>query len=158
MVFPEAKCDAVAPLSLVREVFLCRIERFLRRYVFTMKEFRLSFGHFYLLDNQILEAVIDDGIDVTSDNVREMKEFVRALTPPPRMLLANRKNSYSFSFGAMMSAITFNEFDAVAELSARNNFTFIGETIWPKFFKLAFFTRRDEAISWLIEKQKKECF
>ena len=118
-----------------------------------MKEYKLPFGTCYLYDNGILEIIVDEGIKITTTEVQSLINLMSRLKPSPRLLLANRKNNYSFSFSAMQTISQSQLVEAVAELHSDTKGQFRSKVVWPEFFRFAFFVDRDKAISWLLKKE-----
>ena len=79
-----------------------------------MEHVRLSFADLYFLDDRIAETIVDEGINITVEMYGELLEAFGQHTPKPTKLLANRKNSYSFSFQAMQFANSAVTLEAVA--------------------------------------------
>ncbi len=64
---------------------------------------RLSFGYFTLLAENIVEVVIDDGIELSLEMVEECDQFFKAHIFGEFGMLINRINEYSYSYEARLS-------------------------------------------------------
>ncbi len=114
-----------------------------------MQQVRLSFADLYFLDDGIAESVVDEGTNVTVEMYGELVEAFDQHTPKPTKLLANRKNSYSFSFQAMQFANNDASLEAVAVVERSLASRIITRFVKPKHYCLKSFGSRDDAIAWL---------
>lgn len=117
---------------------------------------RLTGMDVHVLGEHLIEAVVDQGIEVTSAHVQEMLEFASNVTGEPRGLLANRKNVYSFSFSAMVFISRCDEFRAVAVVTHGRIMQYISQALLPANCRIAFFKCREEALAWLESKLQRE--
>ena len=114
----------------------------------------LDFGVYYDLGNSILESIVNEGAELGEKEVLEIIKIIKQIDPPPKALLANRKNKYSFSFGAMSMISRSDAFKAIAVVNYGRaaKFELVSNILCPKFFKLRFFSNRERAIAWLKER------
>ncbi|MDH5377263.1 MAG: hypothetical protein OEX00_02935 [Gammaproteobacteria bacterium] len=117
-----------------------------------MEKIRASFGDFYFHGDGLMEAVIDEGVEVDANHIDEMLGIFKQTNPPTRFLLANRKNRYSFSFPALLKIANSKEVEYVAILKHRKKTPLLGQFLQPKFFAMAVFDDRQQAFDWLITK------
>ena len=117
------------------------------------KEIRLDFGTFVVLEEGIMESVADEGLDISVEQVDEMIALYREHKID--YVLANRKNSYSFSFAASVKIATSKGVKAVAILKHRPQTPMLDKLLSPRHFKVAIFDDRDEALAWLRAKKAK---
>lgn len=115
-----------------------------------MDSVRLSFADLYFLGDGIAEVIADEGINVSVEMYEELLEAFGAHTPKPTKLLANRKNSYSFSFQAMQFANNSNAIEAVAVLERSSISRLVSRFAKPKHYRMKSFDNRDDAIAWLM--------
>lgn len=113
----------------------------------------MSYGEFYLYDSGILETVVNQGTEIDVQEIDELKQILLSIKPQPKLILANRMNSYSLTFKAILTSRDFPHIDAVAELRPNTKINIFSGKLAPLFFKLALFTEREEAIEWLIKKK-----
>ncbi|MDH5654299.1 MAG: hypothetical protein OEZ34_00185 [Spirochaetia bacterium] len=119
---------------------------------------KLSFGATYINhENGIVESSIENGTEITAENVDEIIEFFQSMNPPARLLLADRKNRYSFTFEAIQKIKNVDVVDACAEVHyGRKVWWKMANFITPKYFKLRFFNDKSDAVKWLLEIKKEE--
>ncbi len=75
---------------------------------------RLSFGYFTLLAENIVEVVIDDGIELSLEMVEECDQFFKAHIFGEFGMLINRINEYSYSYEAQLSIGSYQGLKAIA--------------------------------------------
>lgn len=114
-----------------------------------MKEYRLSYGAFYDHGDRLLESVVDEGVEVDVAHVQVLIDLVEMIEPRPRLFLANRKHSYSFTFAAMKFIAEQKTFAAVAVVTDQYPWVIFGRALMPRFFSMAIFADREKAINWL---------
>lgn len=119
-----------------------------------MKNYRLDFGTFIHHDNGVLEAIVDEDIELSEEMVNEFFNLIKSIDPKLKACLINRKNQYSYSFKANFMLASSNLVDYVAVLK-------YGRLPWPlrgiftpKIYRLGFFDDYDEAMLWLLNKNK----
>ena len=102
--------------------------------------------------NDIVEIIAHEGIEVNEAMAKEFLSFINNLEPKATKILVNRINKYSYSFKA-------NLLFARSKVSADIAIVKYGKLPWPisgvftpKFYHLAFFDQRLEAIDWLNSK------
>lgn len=120
-----------------------------------MKQYRLSFSDIIDHQNGIVEAIVDEGTEVSAKQMHELHDFMQALTPPAHGLFANRKNSYSFTFSGLASARQLHGIHAVAEVTHGKTRNKVVKALWPASMKLQFFDTETEALEWLKKSIKK---
>lgn len=75
---------------------------------------RLSFAYFNMLAEDIVEVVIDDGIEVSLEMVEECHQFIDTHISGDFGMLINRVNNYSYTFEAKLSIASFENLKAIA--------------------------------------------
>jgi len=75
---------------------------------------RLSFAYFNILSDNILEVVVDDGIEMTLEMVEECHEFIHAHFTDEFGMLINRVNNYSYTYEAKLSIASYEQLKAIA--------------------------------------------
>lgn len=114
-----------------------------------MQQHRISFADMIDHENGIVEAIVDEGIEVTGKQMLELYDFMQSRNPIAHGLFANRKNSYSFDFSGLAAILNMPGIHAVAEVThgkARNK---VIKALWPAQLKLQFFDSEAEALEWL---------
>lgn len=114
-----------------------------------MQQHRISYANLINHGNGIVEAIVDEGIEVTGKQMLELYDFMQSRNPIAHGLFANRKNSYSFAFSALAIIRQLSGIHAVAEVThgkARNK---VVKALWPTQLKLQFFDTEAEALKWL---------
>ncbi len=75
---------------------------------------RLSFGHFNILSEKILEVVADEGVEMTLEMIEECHRFVNKHFNDDFGMLVNRVNNYTYSFEAKLSIASYENLKAIA--------------------------------------------
>jgi len=110
---------------------------------------RISFADLIDHQNGIVEAIVDEAVEVNAAQMHELHRFMLSRTPPAHGLFANRKNSYAFAFSALACVRQLHTIHFVAEVThgkARNR---VIKALWPSHLKLQFFDSEAEAMQWL---------
>jgi hypothetical protein len=75
---------------------------------------RLSFGYVTLLADNIVELLIDDGIELSLEMVEECAQFFKTHCVGEFGMLINRVNEYSLSYEAKLSIGSYQGLKAIA--------------------------------------------
>jgi len=75
---------------------------------------RLSFAYFNILSDNILEVVVDDGIEMTLEMVEECHDFINAHFTDEFGMLINRVNNYTYTYEAKLSLASYEKLKAIA--------------------------------------------
>jgi len=75
---------------------------------------RLSFAYFNILSDNILEVVVDDGIEMTLEMVEECHDFINAHFTNDFGMLINRVNNYTYTYEAKLSLASYEKLKAIA--------------------------------------------
>lgn len=75
---------------------------------------RLSFGHFNILAESILEVVADEGVEMTLEMIEECHQFVEKHFTEDFGMLVNRVNNYTYSYEAKLSIASYEHLKAIA--------------------------------------------
>ena len=65
-----------------------------------MQEHRLSFGEIRIFNSRLAEVAVDEGVEISLENVAEYHEFLINQFPEQAALLINKANSYTYTFEA----------------------------------------------------------
>ena len=85
-----------------------------------MKQYELPFCQLKLLRDDIVEVIINEGVEMDLDMVMEYHEFLLAHLKAPFSVLVNKLNSYTYTFDAQMKIGTLNNIKALAFVSYTN--------------------------------------
>jgi len=118
-----------------------------------MNKYKLSFCDITLLEKDIAEVVIKEGIEVNLTMVEEYHAFLLDKLTYPFSLLINKINSYSYTFEAQLQLATLPQINIIAaviytkisEISTRNLASLPREIPW----QLEIFNDRASALNWL---------
>lgn len=75
---------------------------------------RLSFGYFNILAENILEVIVDDGVELTLEMLEESHQFVDDHFSCEFAMLVNKVNNYSYSYEAQLSLGSYAGLKAIA--------------------------------------------
>ena len=120
---------------------------------FRMERFKLSFGEIKILDKNLAEVIVDEGVLFDEVMVDEYHDFLLNSLTPPFFLLINKKHSYTYTFNAQKIIANLKEIKAMAvllsthggEMSTRTLMNINGNYKW----NIELFQNRVEALKWL---------
>lgn len=123
-----------------------------------MKVFLLPFGKVNILESNIAEIIINDGVLLDREMVETYRALIRSHLKIPYSLLINKEHGYSYTFDAQVSMGNLtNDIDhraVVVHSQSGEMATDIVMNINKKNnWNLQMFRDRDEAINWLINQQ-----
>lgn len=75
---------------------------------------RLSFANFNLLSDDVVEVVVDEGVELSLEMVEECHQFIQQNVHHHFGLLINRVNQYSYSYEAQLSLASHEYLKAIA--------------------------------------------
>ncbi len=125
-----------------------------------METHELSFGNVIILQKDLAEIIINDGIEVSLKQVIEADEFLVAHLKSPFSLLFNKKYHYSFEFNAQEKLGVVKGLNAVAIVC----YSQVNSTLTKALsnvinnteeWNMQDFTNRDDALDWLASEQEK---
>lgn len=127
---------------------------------FSVKHFELSFLQIFLLREDIAEVIVNEKVELNSRMVKEYHEFLLTHLSSPFSLLINKKNNYTYSDEAQQALGSLNElnslsflvYDEIAELSIKSLAVGMPR---QEPWNMQIFTKRDEALAWLVSEQNK---
>ena len=120
----------------------------------------LPFAKIIVLEKDIAEVIINEGIEMTAGMVNEYHEFLLKHLQAPFSLLINKVNSYTYDFDAQLNIANLKQinvmavvaYNRAAKASTESMMNAIPrETPW----KLQIFTTRDQALAWVVSEQIK---
>lgn len=122
-------------------------------------EYRVSYGIIQVLQADITEVIVDNGVELTLEMHQEEGAFCRAHLSPHFGLLINRSNQYSYSFAAQQAIAGCRDAAAIAVVvyddSGRRTVQLIRTFVGDNAPNIALFCGRDEALSWLQAEMKR---
>ncbi len=119
----------------------------------------LSFAKIILLHDDVAEVMINDGVEMNEEMVKQYHDFLISHLQPPFSLLINKINSYTYDFQAQLQLATIKEINAMAVVSYNRATKITTETLasYPRSetWNLQVFSYRSDALDWLLDEQKK---
>jgi hypothetical protein len=119
----------------------------------------LPFAKIILLQEDIAEVIVNEGVTMDVDIVNQYHEFLITHLRTPFSLLINKINSYTYDFDAQIKLATLNEINSMAVVSYNRCTTITTETLasYPrdKMWNLKVFANRGKALDWLLSEQRK---
>ncbi len=124
-----------------------------------MKTYNLPFGNITILQENLAEVVIFEGIIIDEGLVDDYHNFLLLYLKSPFSLLINKKFAYSYTFGAQLKIYDLVQIDKIAVV-AYSNFTematkFLINLNLKRNWNLKIFQDRDLALSWLLKPEIK---
>ena len=126
-----------------------------------MKVFLLPFGKINILESNIAEIIIDDGVVLDETMVIKYRNILQSHLEKPFSLLINKEHGYSYTFDAQVSMGELNDgiaFRAVvvysqsAEMATQIVMNVNKHNNW----QMKIFRERQLAIDWLLENKNKK--
>ncbi|MBD0830649.1 hypothetical protein [Aestuariibaculum sediminum] len=118
-----------------------------------MKNYTLSFGEITILESNLAEVVVNEGVVMNEQKVEEYHSFLLNHLEAPFKLLVNTKNSYSYSFNAQKTIGNLKEIQAIAVVVYSIRSLMSIQTLMDIGIRntktINVFQDRDEAINWL---------
>ena len=132
---------------------MCLLTVKLRKGRVLMSKYRLSFGEIILLKSNLAEVIVDDGVEMDLEMVKEYHEFLLDKLKHPFSLLINKVNKYTYTFEAQLKLATLTEissmavlaYDRITESSTKSLVSIPRATPW----NLKIFRERTSALEWL---------
>lgn len=119
----------------------------------------MSFAKIILLRDDVAEVMINDGVEMNVEMVKQYHDFLLSYLQPPFSLLINKINSYTYDFQAQLQLATIQEINAMAVVSYNRATKITTETLasYPRSeaWNIKIFSDRNEAFDWLLDEQKK---
>ncbi len=125
-----------------------------------MKSYKLSFGTIGLINDNLAEVIVDEGVEIDEVMVDEYHDFLLSTLEAPFYLLINKKNSYTYTFGAQQVITQLKEIDSMAVVTTTDagimsTKTLISMNYNDTSLNVKMFREREEALAWL--KKAKTC-
>lgn len=118
-----------------------------------MNGYELSFAKINIIQADIAEVIINEGVEVNVEMVNEARRYLLDNMTIPYSLLINRLHSYTYSTDAKLEASNMIEISSVAIVSYDSIMGIALKSMVLIFIKskwsIKFFGNRELAISWL---------
>ncbi|MCX7551906.1 hypothetical protein [Xanthomarina sp. F2636L] len=128
-----------------------------------MKVINLSYGKIIVLQDDIAEVIINQGVVMDEEMIDHYHNLLRSKLKAPFFLIINKKNAYTYNFLAQRNLATIKEIAAMAVIaySQRTSMTtdMLDKLPRKETWNLRIFSDREEALKWILfEKDKlKNC-
>jgi hypothetical protein len=117
----------------------------------------LPFAKIIILQDDIAEVMINDGVRMDMAMVQQYHDFLLSHLRAPFSLLINKVNAYTYDFEAMENLCTLKEINAISVVAYNRVTKITTETLasYPRGVKwnLKIFSNRDEALDWVLSQQ-----
>ncbi len=118
-----------------------------------MEVHQLPFATINILQDDIAEVIVDEGVEMDLDMVQQYHDFLLSHLEAPFSLLINKVNSYTYDFQAQKELATLEEINSMAvivysditRVSTSNLASFPRETEW----NMQIFYDRNDGLSWI---------
>ncbi len=118
-----------------------------------MKSYNLSFGRIIILEDDLAEVIIDEGVIMDELMVDVYHDFLLSYLKAPFSLLINKKNSYSYTFEAQKVIANLKEIYAMAVIVGTDAAVMSTETLIKinetNNWNIKLFRTKPEAMEWL---------
>lgn len=118
-----------------------------------MHTYTLPFGVITILQENLAEVVIYEGIIMDEDIVADYHNFLLLHLKPPFSLLINKKFAYSYTFGAQLKIGDLTQIDKMAVVAYSNLTEMATKSLMhlnlKKNWNIKIFQDRDSALTWL---------
>jgi hypothetical protein len=125
-----------------------------------MNTYSLSFGDITILQENLAEVVIYDGIIMDEDIVDDYHNFLLLYLKPPFSLLINKKFAYSYTFGAQLKIGSLIQIDKMAVVAYSNLTEMATKSLInlnsKKLWNIKIFQDRESALTWLLTTEIKK--
>ena len=123
-----------------------------------MNLYELSYAKIIILQDDVAEVIINDGVVMNAVMVKHYHEFLRLHLTAPFSLLINKVNKYTYDFNAQEELATIAEINAMAVVVYKRITELATEALasYPrsKKWNLEIFFNRNDALAWLLSEQK----
>lgn len=124
-----------------------------------MDLYELPFAKIIILQHDIAEVIINDGVEMDAAMVDQYHDFLLSHLTGRFSLLVNKVNAYTYDFYAQIKLATLKEINAMAVVSYNRMTSVVTESLalLPRDVKwnMIIFSDRDEALAWLVSEQNK---
>lgn len=115
----------------------------------------LSFAEINLLAPDLIELIVDQGVEIMPAHLRELHAYFSSLAGSPARLLVNKANPYSFSFEAIRLIGASNTIAALAVVNYISGSLAVANYVKSMLpasmpWEMKNFTDREHAMAWLL--------
>lgn len=118
-----------------------------------MKICKLSFGEITIVNNNLAEVVVNEGVVFDEIMVDEYHDFLLTNMEAPFSLIINKKNSYTYTFEAQKIIANLKEIKAMAVVAGTSGSVMSTETLinvnGNYKWNIRLFNNRESAVVWL---------
>ncbi|PKQ43643.1 hypothetical protein [Confluentibacter flavum] len=118
-----------------------------------MKSYRLSFATISILEKNLAEVIIDEGIVMDEIMIDEYHDFLLSNLSAPFSLIINKKNCYSYTFEAQKTICNLKEIHLIAVVVTTNGALMSTQTLIKinenNNWNIELFKERDLALEWI---------
>ena len=118
-----------------------------------MSSYKLSFGTINILQSNLAEVIVDEGIIMDVAHVDEYHHFLLNNLEPPFCLLINKKYSYAYTFNAQKNIVHLEEMNSIAVVARTSGAVMSTETLininGNIYRNIKLFQDREDALIWL---------
>jgi|SRR5690606_27019400 len=118
-----------------------------------MKSLRLSFATISILEKNLAEIIIDEGIIMDEVMVDEYHDFLLTNLTAPFSLIINKRHCYSYTFEAQKTICNLKEIHLMAVIVTTNGALMATETLIKineqNNWNIEMFNDRDLALKWI---------
>lgn len=122
-----------------------------------MSQEALPFGHVQLLREDIAEVIIDEGVEMDLNMVKQYHQYLLDHLKAPFSVLVNKRNAYTYTFEAQqaLSALSQSYASAVVVYSRLSHIStdYVISLPHSRHWNINLFSNRQEALQWLIHQQ-----
>lgn len=123
-----------------------------------MKSYNLPFAEVSIIRPDIVEIVVDEGIEIDDSMVKELHNFFKSQLSKPFSVLVNKTHQYAYTFSAQRKITTLEDMHAVAvvtntKISRISTETMITGIPKKNKFNIRMFADREVALIWLVAQQ-----
>lgn len=121
-----------------------------------MKKYKTSFGTIKVIENNLAEIIVDEGIEMNLTQVNEYHHFLSKNLSAPFYLLVNKKHSYTYTFEAQKAIVNFDKIKKLAVFLSTQAALMSSETLLSLNtdlnWEISWFSKRENALAWLKKK------
>src|SRR5690606_20306880 len=118
-----------------------------------MKSFRLSFATISILDKNLAEIIIDEGVIVDEVMVDVYHDFLLTNLTAPFSIIINKKNGYSYTFEAQKANWNLKEIHLIAAIVTTSGAVMATETLIKlnehNNWNIEMFKNSESALEWI---------
>ena len=122
-----------------------------------MELHELPFAKIIILEDNLAEVVIDEGVIMNVEMVDQYHDFLLSHLRVPFSLLINKVNSYTYDFDAQNKLATLKEIQEMAVVAYTRIIELTTDALASQprevEWNLKIFNNRDEALAWLNNQQ-----